>query len=503
MIEQHNSLAEKFLKKWFWLYLFSFIIAPTGYIIKIILSGDISVSDMGIIYWAMSLMVLLAAFNDFGMTESMNKFIPDFITQKNYNKVKTILFYAFFIQMFTGILIFLLFFFWAGYLAEHYFNSLEAMKVIQIFSLFFLWYNFFQVINTFFVSVQNTFLQKLTEAIRMFFVLWVIFILFILDLGNLASYSWSWVLGLYLWIIFALIFFYRNYYQTYLKDAHIIFDTPLFLEILKYGFFVFLWAQIATILWQVDMQMIIYMLGTTDAGYYSNYLSLIGIPFVILGPIFTFIFPVFSEMYAKKEMNKIRLVKEVFQKNFIVFGLALNILFFVFATNISVVLFWEKFFESWVILQYSVLLLVFNFLLHINFSIFAAIWQVKKRLYIMIIALCFNIVMNIILISVLWVSGAALATGLGWVLIYILSEWMLKDYRVKLDMIHIGKNILFVGFFWILLYIFVVPFLDGYGRMMSLVLLSAISLVYFTIFTLFNWKDIRYFVNEVKKLRKI
>jgi hypothetical protein len=50
MIEQHGSLAEKFLKKGFWLYLFSYIIAPIGYVIKIILSGTVSVSDIGILY---------------------------------------------------------------------------------------------------------------------------------------------------------------------------------------------------------------------------------------------------------------------------------------------------------------------------------------------------------------------------------------------------------------------------------------------------------------------
>jgi hypothetical protein len=46
MIEQHKTLSEKFIKKGFWLYLFSFIIAPIGYVIKIIISGNISVSDL-------------------------------------------------------------------------------------------------------------------------------------------------------------------------------------------------------------------------------------------------------------------------------------------------------------------------------------------------------------------------------------------------------------------------------------------------------------------------
>jgi hypothetical protein len=50
MIDQHSSLAEKFLKKGFWLYLFSFIIAPIGYVIKIVISGELTVSEVGILY---------------------------------------------------------------------------------------------------------------------------------------------------------------------------------------------------------------------------------------------------------------------------------------------------------------------------------------------------------------------------------------------------------------------------------------------------------------------
>ena len=60
----------------------------------------------------------------------------------------------------------------------------------------------------------------------------------------------------------------------------------LFKEFFYYALTVFLSVQALTILGQIDMQFIIYFLGTQDAGYYSTYLSIIGIPFMIIGPIF-------------------------------------------------------------------------------------------------------------------------------------------------------------------------------------------------------------------------
>ncbi|MBT4387048.1 hypothetical protein HOD31_00170 [Candidatus Woesearchaeota archaeon] len=54
---------------------------------------------------------MISAYNDLGMRESINHFIPKFVTQKSYDKIKSILIYALIVQTFTGITIALLFFF--------------------------------------------------------------------------------------------------------------------------------------------------------------------------------------------------------------------------------------------------------------------------------------------------------------------------------------------------------------------------------------------------------
>ena len=82
MIDQHASLSEKFLKKGFWLYLFSFIIAPIGYIVKIIISGELTVSEVWILYGIISLITMISAYNDLGMSISINHFVPEYVTKK-------------------------------------------------------------------------------------------------------------------------------------------------------------------------------------------------------------------------------------------------------------------------------------------------------------------------------------------------------------------------------------------------------------------------------------
>lgn len=503
MIDQHNSLAEKFIKKGFWLYLFSFIIAPISYTIKIIISGELTVSDVWILYWIISLITMISAYNDFGMSESINHFIPAFVSEKRYDKVKTILVYALITQMSTWIIIAWFFFFGADFIAMNYFKSIEAILVLKVFSIYFLGINLFQILSIFFISIQNTFLQKIVDFFRMFFSLFAVLWVFILDLSNLVNYSYAWIIWLYVWIIISIWFFYKNYYVIFLKNEKILWNKKMFKKIFNYAIMVFLWAQAATILSQIDMQMIIFLLWTTDAGYYTNYLSIIWIPFMIIGPIFWLLFPIFSEMHSKWEHNKIKITKSMFQKNFLAIWIAFNLLFFVFSETIAFILFWEKFIKSGTILQYSILLLVFNFLFQVNFNIMAWIGKVKERLKIISIAVLFNTIANIILINSIWVYGAALATSIWWVLIWILSEYYLgKNFMVIFDWKFLTKNIFYMWLLSIFLYHFIEPIFIGMSRLDSALLLSVISLIWFLIFWILNKNEFKFFILEIKKLKK-
>ncbi len=503
MIEQHNSLSEKILKKWFWLYLFSFIIGPIWYFIKIIISNELDVTEVWVLYWVISLITLVSAYNDLWLTDSLNYFIPKFITEKRYDKVKSILFYALSAQMITWLSIALFFFFWADYIANSYFKTWSASNIMKIFAFFFLWINIFQIISTFLMVVQNTFYNKILEFVRMWFILIFVLFLYFLNLWNIITFSYSWLFWLYIWIIFWIIIFYNKYYKIYLKNQKILWDKKLFKTIFKYSLSIFIWLQASVILWQIDMQMIIYMLGTLDAGYYTNYLSIISIPFMIIWPIFSLLYPMFSEMHSKNETEKINIVKSIFQKNFFSLSIAFSVLFFVFSEILSIMFFGEKFLNSWIILKYSILFLAFNFLLQMNFNIMASIWKVKERIYIVLIAITFNFIMNYIFIKTIWVNGASLATGIWWFLIWIMSEYALwEKYKIDFDFKYLFKNIILIWIIWLLTYKYILPIFSSLNRLELLLMFCLYSFLYFIIFIFINLKEFKFFIWEIKTLKK-
>lgn len=507
MLEKNESLSEKFIKKGFWLYLFSFVVGPVWYIIKIILSHDLSVEEIWILYWIISLISLLTVYHDLWLTEALNFFLPKYIVENNYSKFKSALAYAILAQIPTSLFIWGLLYFTSDYLAVNYFHAKELIAetqyVLKVFCLFFIWMNLFQIVNTVFWATQNTKFQKWSEFIRMIAIL--IFTLFFWYSGvwTLQNYSWTWIFGLIFWIIFSYILFYYKYYKTYLKWVKVIYDKVLFKEIFSYALWVLLAANVWMILSQVDMQLIIYLLGPRDAWFYTNYLSIIWIPFLIITPIIWFLFPVISELNSHNNLEKIKIIKSIFYKYFGVIALAVSGIMFVFSEQIAYILFWNKFIYSWTILKYSIFFLIFNFLLQINFQILAWIWRIKDRVKILWIWLIFfNIPLNLILIKLMWVSGSSLAVWLSWIPVFYLSNKALKSYHADFDYKFLIKNFIAVVVLNLLIKEFILPYFWFTSRLNSLLFILLIWFFYIITIMVYNQREFKIFLKEIKKILK-
>ncbi|MDR2640880.1 MAG: hypothetical protein LBC61_06390 [Candidatus Peribacteria bacterium] len=114
------------------------------------------------------------------MSESLKHFIPKYVTENRYDKVKFIVFFSFLVQIVTSIIIGLFFFFGANLVAIHYFHTEVALEVLKVFSFYFVFLCISQTLEHFFIAVQNTFAHKIVELLRSgFTMLYVIFVFFL------------------------------------------------------------------------------------------------------------------------------------------------------------------------------------------------------------------------------------------------------------------------------------------------------------------------------------
>jgi len=499
---QDETLAEKLVKRWFWLYIFSFLIAPSWYIIKLLISNDLSVAEVGIIYSIIWLIWILSNYNDLGFTESLQYFLPKFWINKKYDEFKTSIFLALWIQTFTAILIAILLWFGADWLATNYFHSPLAVISLKIFSLWFIVYNIFKTLDNIFKSFQDTFAYKLVDFIRMWSIVIFVAILFFSNTWSVLTYSLAWFGGTLVWLFVAFIIFLKKYKYTF-TNWKIKTDKNLAKQLFSYSVWVVIWAQAGMLLWQIDLQMIIYFLWPQQAGYYTNYLSLLSIYNLILSPMFGFLFPVTTELAEKKQIWKLSLMINIFVKYFVIFWIYFWIFLAIFWPLIAFVLFWKKFVSSGKLLFYSWWFIFINILIQIFFPILAGLWKIKQRVKILWIAAGINFLLNLVLIPNIWIIWAIISTIIGWwIIAFLAGKEILKEWiKINIDRTFWWKNlalwIIFslVGFFTLQNYSF-------QSRLDSLWLFLWVWLLYWIVILLVNWKEVRLFWKEVKKIKK-
>jgi O-antigen/teichoic acid export membrane protein len=72
----------------------------------------------------------------------------------------------------------------------------------------------------------------------------------------------------------------------------------------KYALRVFLVANVANLLGQVDQQVVVNVLGTESAGLFSNFQALLMVFILVVTPLFGLMFPVTTELITKKDTKK-------------------------------------------------------------------------------------------------------------------------------------------------------------------------------------------------------
>ena len=502
---KEETLAQKLITKGFFLYFFSFLIAPSGYIVKLIISNDLEVADVWVIYSIIWLISILSNYNDLGLSESLKYFLPRFWFEKKYSFFKTSIFWAFLVQFLTAILIWFFLFLWADWLAVNYFHSVKAAIVLKIFSFYFVLLNIFSTLENIFFVFQDVFWQKFFEFVRMWSIVIFSLIIFVKWWWSVFSYSLAWFLGMIVSLLIAIIVFFKKYRKIFSKWYLDVKNFNLLKKLFYYSIWVVLAIQWWILLGNIDQQMIIYFLWPQMAWYYTTYWSLLNIYSLLIWPIFWFLFPLTSELIARKQEWKLKILLSIFYKYFPTFGLVFWLFMLFFWPFVSFVLFWKKFIYSGQLLQIGALSVFLSILISINFNILAWLGKIKERVKIIWIAAIVNFIWNLILINFIWVVWAVITTIIGWFLMAILSYLEIKKFWIswKIDYVFWFKNFLF-SFVVLIVSMFILKDVLNFqvSRGYMFFVLFVVGLFYFTSLLTFNWKEVLKLYYEVRKIKK-
>lgn len=500
-----ETLSQKLIKRWFWLYFFWYLAAPFWYFIRLIISNspDVSVADFWVMYSIISLVTFLWTYNDLWLTESLRFFLPRFYLKKEYNNIKTTVWLSLWVQLFTSLIIASCLRFGSEWLSVNYFKNEHAWIILKYFCMYFTLTNILQVIQSIFISFQKTFEQQFTSFIQLCATF--IFALFCFFSGNwnIEWYSIGWILWLFIWIITAWLLYKK--YRQWIMQWIFKWDNKVLNRYVKYALWAFIWSSIGTIFWQIIQQMVLYFLWAENAWYYSNFLSLFQIGSTLIGPIMWLIFPIVSELIWKNDKYKLSLLYSFFYNYFSILILSFSTLFIVLWPEISIALFWKQYITSWNLLSQNWIFLFFSMLAWFNYSVLAWMGKVKERVYITWIACVLTIITSYTLIKLYGIYWAWLAFWLSNVYTWWLSLFLLKKekYSLKFDWKFIIKNIIIFIILWLAILIAKKYIINtDWNRWYMVINIIIIGLIFYIILWWLNFPIIKRLKGEIMNIRK-
>lgn len=506
-ILQEETLSHKLISKWFWAYVFVIFTAPLGYLIRLVASNTLTVADIWIIYWVLSLVWLLYNYNDLWLTESMQFFLPKYRLEWKKWQIKNTIWLSFFMQMITWIIIFCLLFFNAEWLAIHHFHAIEATNVIKIMSFYFLWTNVIQVCNTIFVAFQDTFSSGFVGFCNLFSVLIFSLVFWAFAGFNAWLFALAWIIWVSVWISIWLVQLFRKYsFLLKLKREKI--DKNIITTQFKYAFRVFLTSNVWTLLWNIDQQLVVNKLWPESSWYFTNMLSLLNIFITIVSPLLGLLFPITTELSTRREKEKFTILESTMYTHFAFLAIIMWWIFLTFWQEISVLLYGEKFRFSWELLQILWPFLIFQCLSWLNFSLLAGLGKIKERFKILLFSLIINVTFNILVLFVFNLDLHAVIAVLALSRIIQFAWWLIyirKEYPFDFDWKFFFKNVFII---WILCLLFwwikniSALFIPNQNRRQLLFMLAWICMIYVWIIAWFNRWKIKTLRNEVQKVRK-
>lgn len=426
---------QKLSKSILLLYLFSYLGAPFGYLIKILYASSFSIQEFGLIYAIIGFFTLISVFNDFGFSETLNYYGVKFYEKKNFRDLSLSFYYAIFMQLISAILLLFIVYFMANFLMHNYFKSSVSSDILLYFLPYFIFINLSVPLRLIFNINEKYYFNSFFMFIQ-FLLTYLLSLLFIFYKFPLKYIGLTWTISSFILILVYIYLIYKHF--AFLKKIRFEFDFKLYKKLFKYAISVLIGSAAILILSKIDIIFVTYFLNLKSVGLYEIAFSLSTISSLALLPILSLVAPLTTKYIEQKKLKKLNNFITLLYKIFIILGLPLTLVLVIFSKYIILILFSQTYQQAQpllIILSIGFFFTIFN---SVNFYILAGLGKLKSRNIIMYISSFLIIILNYIFMKIFGLKGIAIATSLIYLFMFISSFILIHNYKIK-----VRFNILF------------------------------------------------------------
>lgn len=381
-----------------------------GIIHQILLARYLGPDYYGLFNLGLGIIMLLSTFAVFGLFGSLSRFVPYHLKRNEKEIIKASINFSLIFVMVLSCVIAALLFMFSDKISINIFNEIRLQPVLKIFSVILPIIAVGRVLEAIIRGYKavkyNTFIYQIGSTLIKI----PIFIIFIVIGHQFFGALFSYLVGCIFCVVVPLILIRKKLFPDYLKIDKVSVSKKL----LSFSWPLALTGMVFILMSKTDTILLGYFLGTQPVGIYTTVLVIAGLLNVV-GSSFRYIFlPVITEFFAKKDMNGLETIfkstsKWVFM---IVFPILLYII--LFPTEILELLYGSAYTEGYLALTILSIGISMNVLTGLTGDVLVGSGHTKMNLSCETIALLFNIPLNIILIPLFGILGAAIATSISY-----------------------------------------------------------------------------------------
>ncbi|KGK98092.1 hypothetical protein LI82_10155 [Methanococcoides methylutens] len=427
MSETVNNSLEKIAKGSTIILIGTMVSLLLGFIGRLILIRFTTQYDFGIYCLALTLVSILTTISTMGLGEGSTRYIA-YLKGKSKNKlIPNAIISSIVITLSSSALIFIIAFFFSDFIATNIFHSSELSNIINIFLITIPFTAFSGIIISIFRSfdqftIKVYFNDIMKPIIHIIFLGIVVF--FARSLSGMAS---AYLMSIIIPSIIISIYFLKKHKLFGVEDFQFI-DKSMIKELLTFSIPLLAVSIILTLMSWTDTLMLGYFKTAKDVGIYNSAVPLANLLTIIIGSLSFVYVPVMSQLYGKNQIRELGRSYVVSTKWCFIGTLPLFFILFVFPDFILNLFFGPRYISASIVLQILSLEFIINSYFGLNYYTLMTVGKSKFLMNCSLVGAVMNILLNIILIPIWGVAGAAIASTLSFVFIEILMS--IKLYTI-------------------------------------------------------------------------
>ncbi|MBI2135153.1 flippase [Candidatus Woesearchaeota archaeon] len=404
--------------------LISIIAAILGYVVRVLLARNLSVEEFGLFYAVFAFVGIFGIFKSLGFDRALAKFIPEFVHKKKSSMIKNCIMYSAFIQLLTNSVVIIVLYILSDFLAANYFKYDEAGILLKVLAVAFFIDSFVQTLKFAFQGFKKPVYFSGIDVIRGLLLISIIIIGLKLNYGVLSP-AYAYVIASAIITVLFSVILVKKVFPDFLKSKFS-FNKKLIKRLFKYGIHVISISVGVVILGSTDIVMLTYFTDLKAVALYSVALPTARALRNFILPIAAVLLPLTSELWAKNNKKILIAGMESLYKYSIIMIIPLALVMLSFTDLLIQILYGKDYLSASTSMKILAVGMIFAVLSVINSNFFAGIGKPQIYSKIIYFGAALNFVLNLILIPVIGIIGAAISTASSYFIIMALT---FKDVR--------------------------------------------------------------------------